>query len=92
MAYRHRYALEKFSRAATRRPYARSSLRLHYGLEDAGDLMEDLEKGFARLNAVGWAYPRSARLLVVRTSAEYHPCSMNLWRSHGDSNTEQASF
>jgi cystathionine beta-lyase len=39
------------ARSATRWPGSGPCLRLHCGLEDAGDLVEDLEAGFERLNA-----------------------------------------
>jgi cysteine-S-conjugate beta-lyase len=38
-------------RTATPWPHPGRCIRLHCGLEDAGDLIEDLEAGFARLNA-----------------------------------------
>jgi cystathionine beta-lyase len=38
-------------RTATRWPYPGPCIRLHSGLENPDDLIEDLEKGFARLNA-----------------------------------------
>jgi cystathionine beta-lyase len=38
-------------RTATRWQAAGPTLRLHIGLEDAQDLIADLERGFARLNA-----------------------------------------
>jgi cystathionine beta-lyase len=40
-------------RTATKWPHPGPCIRVHCGLEDAGDLIEDLEAGFARLNAVG---------------------------------------
>ncbi len=39
------------ARSATSWPHGGPCLRLHCGLEDAADLIEDLEKGFERLNA-----------------------------------------
>lgn len=39
------------ARSATSWPHGDPCLRLHCGLEDAADLIEDLEKGFERLNA-----------------------------------------
>ena len=39
------------ARSATGWPESGPCLRLHCGLEDAGDLVEDLEAGFERLNA-----------------------------------------
>jgi len=36
-------------RTCTPWPYAGPCLRLHCGLEDAGDMTRDLERGFARL-------------------------------------------
>jgi cystathionine beta-lyase len=41
----------KASRSATRWAAAGPTLRLHAGLEDVKDLMADLDRGFARLNA-----------------------------------------
>ncbi len=41
------------TRSATRWDAAGPTLRLHAGLEDAGDLIADLEAGFERLNAAG---------------------------------------
>jgi cystathionine beta-lyase len=38
-------------RTATRWQAEGPALRLHIGLEDAGDLMADLERGFASLKA-----------------------------------------
>jgi cystathionine beta-lyase len=38
-------------RTATRWPCAGPCIRIHCGLEDAGDLIADLDKAFARLNA-----------------------------------------
>jgi cystathionine beta-lyase len=40
----------KGSRTATRWPHSGPCLRLHCGLEDASELIGDLEKGFERLN------------------------------------------
>lgn len=40
-------------RGVTPWPHKGPSLRIHAGLEDADDLIEDLEKGFARLNSAG---------------------------------------
>ena len=37
-------------RSATKWPYKHPLIRLHIGLEDVEDLIEDLEKGFERLN------------------------------------------
>jgi cysteine-S-conjugate beta-lyase len=37
-------------RTATQWPYEQPLIRLHIGLEDVDDLIEDLEKGFERLN------------------------------------------
>ncbi len=39
-------------RSATTWPYQYPLIRLHIGLEDVDDLIDDLEKGFARFNAV----------------------------------------
>ena len=39
-------------RSATSWPYKGSLIRVHIGLEDVEDLIEDLEKGFDRLNAL----------------------------------------
>ena len=41
------------SRSASRWDHAGPSLRIHCGLEDADDLIADLEKGFERLTAAG---------------------------------------
>lgn len=41
------------ARSATSWSHGGPCLRLHCGLEDAADLIEDLEKGFERLNAEG---------------------------------------
>ncbi len=43
----------KHTRTATTWTEPGQMLRIHAGLEDLGDLIEDLEKGFGRLNAVG---------------------------------------
>ena len=39
------------TRSVTPWPHSGPCLRLHCGLENAEDLIEDLEQGFARLNA-----------------------------------------
>jgi cystathionine beta-lyase len=39
------------ARTATRWPYTGPCFRIHCGLEDADDLIADLDRGFARLNA-----------------------------------------
>jgi len=39
-------------RSATHWPYKHALIRLHIGLEDVEDLIEDLEKGFVRFNQV----------------------------------------
>jgi len=38
-------------RTVTKWPYQHALIRLHIGLEDVDDLIEDLEQGFARLNS-----------------------------------------
>lgn len=45
------------SRTATRWPYDGVCLRLHCGLEDPADLIDDLDRGFARLRAGGSSQP-----------------------------------
>jgi hypothetical protein len=42
-------------RTATRWPYAGPSIRIHTGLEDAGDLIADLEAASRAQNAARWA-------------------------------------
>lgn len=39
-------------RTVTKWPYDNPLIRLHVGLEDVDDLIEDLDKGFARFNAI----------------------------------------
>jgi len=39
-------------RTVTKWPYQHALIRLHIGLEDVDDLLEDLEQGFARLNSL----------------------------------------
>lgn len=44
----------KSMRTVTEWPYDAPLIRLHIGLEDVDDLIEDLDRGFSRLNAHNW--------------------------------------